>query len=135
MGVINNEVNKMNISAKVKSKVGALATIGGALVGGASVSAVDTSNTKQYLTKVSEYFPEQDDPMTIVKNITNVAVGVIGVVAVIMIIIGGYQYATSVGDAGKVKNAKNTIMYGIIGMVIAFLAYAIVNFVIDGLFK
>ena len=121
----------MNISAKVKSKVGALATIGGALVGSTGVSA---SNESKYLTQVSSSFPESNDPMTTVQKIINVAVGVIGVVAVVMIIIGGYQYATSVGDAGKVKNAKNTIMYGIIGLVIAFLAYAIVNFVLKGVF-
>ena len=121
----------MNISAKVKSKVGALATIGTAMVGGANVSAAEQS---KYLTQVSSSFPNESDPMDTVKNIINVAVGVIGVVAVIMVIIGGYQYATSVGDAGKVKNAKNTIMYGIVGLVIALLAYAIVNFVLEGLF-
>lgn len=121
----------MSISAKVKSKVGALATIGGALVGGANVSA----DYRSLVDQTSSSFPTNEDPMTIVKNIINVAVAVIGIIAVIMIIIGGYQYATSVGDAGKVKNAKNTIMYGIIGLIIALMAYAIVNFVLSNVFN
>ena len=50
-----------------------------------------------------------------------------------MIVIGGVSYATSQGDPGKVKKGKDTIMYGIIGMIIALLAFAIVNFVFKGL--
>ncbi len=56
---------------------------------------------------------------------------IVGIIAVVMVIIGGIQYTVSQGDAGKVKNAKNTIMYGIIGLVIAILAFAIVNFVLS----
>ena len=47
-----------------------------------------------------------------------------------MVIIGGIQYTTSGGDSAAVTKAKNTILYGIVGLVIALLAYAIVNFVI-----
>ena len=66
-----------------------------------------------------------------VTNIINGIVGALGIVAVVVIIIGGILYMTSSGDAGKVKKAKDTILYGIIGLVICALAYAIVNFVID----
>ena len=55
---------------------------------------------------------------------------VVGILAVVMIIIGGIQYTTSGGDQAAVTKAKNTILYGIVGLVIAILAYAIVNFVI-----
>ena len=48
-----------------------------------------------------------------------------------MVIIGGVKYTTSGGDQAAVTSAKNTILYGIIGLVIAILAYAIVNFVIS----
>lgn len=65
-----------------------------------------------------------------VTNILNVAIGALGIVAVIVIIIGGVQYMTSTGDAGKVKKAKDTILYGVIGLVVVILAFAIVNFVI-----
>ncbi len=53
----------------------------------------------------------------------------VGVVSVIMIIYGGIQYTTSAGDSGKVTNAKNTILYAIVGLIVSILAYAIVNFV------
>jgi hypothetical protein len=46
-----------------------------------------------------------------------------------MLIIGGVRYVVSAGDQNAVTSAKNTILYAIIGIVIAFLAYAAVNFV------
>lgn len=63
-------------------------------------------------------------------NILNVIIGAIGILAVGIVILGGVQYMTSSGDAGKVKKAKDTILYGIIGLIIVALAFAIVNFVI-----
>lgn len=67
------------------------------------------------------------------KQITNTILYIVGIVAVIMLIIGGIRYVTSGGDSKKVTDAKNTVLYAIIGLVIAFLAYAIVNFVISAL--
>ena len=63
-------------------------------------------------------------------NIINGVIAVLGLVAVVVIIIGGINYMTSSGDAGKVKKAKDTILYGVIGLVICVLAFAIVNFII-----
>ena len=68
-------------------------------------------------------------------NIINGVIAALGLVAVVIIIIGGVQYMTSSGDAGKVKKAKDTILYGIIGLVICILAFAIVNFVITNIIK
>lgn len=70
------------------------------------------------------------DVNTIVRTIIQVVIYVVGLLAVVMIIIGGIMYSTSAGDPGKVKKAKDTIMYGIIGLVIAVLAFAIVNFIL-----
>ncbi|MDO4967312.1 MAG: pilin [Candidatus Saccharibacteria bacterium] len=72
----------------------------------------------------------KNDLMSTLTTIINVIIGVIGFVAVIVIILGGVQYTTSAGDPGKVKKAKDTILYGIIGLVVALLAFAIVNFVL-----
>jgi glucose uptake protein GlcU len=69
----------------------------------------------------------------IFKQITNTMLYIIGIIAVVMLIVGGIRYVTSGGDAKKVTDAKNTVLYAIIGLVIAFLAYAIVNFVISAL--
>lgn len=62
--------------------------------------------------------------------IMNTIMGIIAAVCVIVIVIGGIQYMTSTGDPGKVKKAKDTILYGIIGLVIVILAAVIVNVVI-----
>jgi len=63
----------------------------------------------------------------------NVLLFVVGVLSVIMIIIGGLRYVISGGNTAAVSAAKNTVLYAIVGVVIAFLAYAIVNFVLDAL--
>ena len=76
-----------------------------------------------------------NDLMSVLTTIINVIIGVIGFVAVVVIILGGVQYTTSAGDPGKVKKAKDTILYGIIGLVVAILAFAIVNFVLSSFFN
>lgn len=67
----------------------------------------------------------------IVKTIIDVFSWIIGVIAVIMVIFGGFKYITSGGDSSKVSSAKNTILYAVIGLVIVALAQTIVFFVID----
>ena len=71
--------------------------------------------------------------MTVASNLLTAIASLVGIIAVIGIIIGGVQYATSAGDASKAKRAKNTILYSIIGLVVALLAWAIVNFVLKNL--
>ena len=66
----------------------------------------------------------------LIKNVINILLWAIGIIAVVMIIIGGIRYATSAGDSNSAKSAMNTILYSVIGLVIAIFAYAIVNFVI-----
>jgi trbC/VIRB2 family len=67
----------------------------------------------------------------VIKTIINALLFFIGVVAVIMIIWAGIQYTTSAGDSNKVATAKNTIVYAVIGLIVAIFAYAIVNFVVS----
>ncbi|MBR6168485.1 hypothetical protein IKQ74_00895 [Candidatus Saccharibacteria bacterium] len=64
-------------------------------------------------------------------KITNTVLFAVGIISVIMLIVGGLRYIISGGDSKKVTDAKNTIMYAIIGLIIAILSYAIVNFVIS----
>ena len=64
-------------------------------------------------------------------QITNTVLYAVGIISVIMLIWGGLRYVVSGGDSKKVTDAKNTILYAIIGLIIAILAYAIVNFVIN----
>lgn len=65
-----------------------------------------------------------------IQNVVNVLLFVLGAIAVIMIVVGGIRYTLSNGDAGAITGAKNTILYAVIGLVVALLAYAIVNFVL-----
>lgn len=65
------------------------------------------------------------------KTITNVLLFIIGAISVIMLIIGGIRYVVSGGDSSAVTAAKNTILYAVVGIVVAILAYALVNFVIS----
>lgn len=67
------------------------------------------------------------------RQVTNTILYVVGIVAVIMLIVGGIRYVVSGGDSKKVTDAKNTVLYAIIGLVISLLAYAIVNFVMSAL--
>ena len=67
------------------------------------------------------------------KQITNTILYIVGIIAVIMLIIGGIKYLISGGDSKKVTDAKNTVLYAIIGIVISVLAFSIVNFVNESL--
>lgn len=62
--------------------------------------------------------------------ITNTLLLVIGVAAVLMLIVGGFRYVFSQGNEKAISAAKDTILYAVIGIVVAIMSYAIVNFVI-----
>ena len=70
-------------------------------------------------------------PGSIWTNIVNTMIFVVGAVSVIMVVVGGLKYTLSGGDSSGIKSAKDTILYAIIGLVIASFAYSIVNFVLS----
>lgn len=74
-----------------------------------------------------------DDITPFLKSIANILLFIIGAASVIVIIIGGVRYVTSAGDSNAVNSAKNTILYAVVGLVVAAMAYAIVNFVITSI--
>lgn len=61
----------------------------------------------------------------------NLFSAIVGIIAVVMIIVAGIQYITSSGDSGKATNARNTILYAVVGLVIVALAQIIVKFVLE----
>lgn len=67
----------------------------------------------------------------LITQIINVFSILVGIVAVVMMIYGGFRYITSGGDSGNVTSAKNTILYAIIGLIIVALAQFIVKFVLN----
>lgn len=71
--------------------------------------------------------PKANDVLT---GVLTTVYFVAGVTAVIAIIIGGIMYATSQGDSSKVQQAKNMILYAVIGLVFVIMAFLITQFVI-----
>ena len=66
-------------------------------------------------------------------TVTNTLLFAVGILSVLMIIIGGLRYVVSGGNATAVTSAKNTILYALVGLIVAFLAYAAVNFLLNTL--
>ena len=64
-------------------------------------------------------------------NIVSVLLYALGAVAVIMIVVGGFKYVTSNGDSNNIQSAKNTILYSVVGLVVAIAAQMIVTFVVS----
>ena len=76
---------------------------------------------------------DKDNLTKVIGSIVSAVIAILGVVAIIFIVVGGIGYMTSTGDAGKVKKAKDTILYACIGLIICALAFAITQFVISTL--
>lgn len=74
-----------------------------------------------------------DEVTTPIKNLINTAMILLGITAVIAIIVGGFKFITANGDSGAVQSAKNIILYAVIGLIVALLAWAIVSFVVNGI--
>jgi len=70
---------------------------------------------------------------SVIQSVVNTLLFVIGIISVIMLIIGGIRYVVSGGNQSQVEGARNTILYAIVGLVIAFVAWGVVNFVIRSL--
>ena len=118
-----------------------LNTIKRSAVGLASVSTLAAShaafagtesnvNTGVGLTGVNQGSGSLGD---IFNKVTTILFIIIGALAVIMLIIGGIMYVLSAGDSKRVESAKNTILYAIIGIVVAVFAGTIVHFVLNNL--
>lgn len=122
---------KKRIANIMLAAVAAVALVGGVVSTPVLATAEATFNLSSGQTAANPGLTSKEisDPAELVKQVINIAMYIIGIVAVAMIIWGGVQYMMSSGDSGKVKTAKNTIIYGCIGLAIALLSYAIVNFV------
>lgn len=71
-----------------------------------------------------------DNLGSMVKIVINTILVVLGMIAVIMIVVGGVRYTTSNGDSSAIKSAKDTILYAVVGLVVAIMSFSIVNFVV-----
>ena len=88
---------------------------------------IDTATTSEMKGKSID----GDDGL--IKTVVNVLLWAVGILSVIMIIFSGLRYITSAGDASKTKSAQSTLTYSVVGLIVAIMAYAIVNMVINRL--
>jgi glucose uptake protein GlcU len=64
------------------------------------------------------------------KKVFTLLLGISGAIAVLFVLLGGFQYMTSAGNEKQAETGKNNVMYAIIGLVVVILAYTIVNVVV-----
>ncbi len=74
------------------------------------------------------------DPRTIVGRIINLALTFLGVIAVVIILIGGFKWMTAGGNEDKVSEAKKLLGAGVIGLVIVLAAWALATFIINSIY-
>lgn len=72
-----------------------------------------------------------DSAEELISTLVSVLLFIVGALSVVMIIYAGIRYVISAGNAAAVTSAKNTLLYAIVGLVVSFLAYAIVFWVLD----
>ncbi len=87
----------------------------------------DSTDGRSELNGVINSLPKGESPA--IGNVMTWVFGILGMLAVMFIIVGGFQMVTAGGDAGKVTKAKNTIIWAAAGLALAILAYAITNFI------
>jgi hypothetical protein len=105
--------------------------VGAVALPAASVSAINVFDQCKN-NKASEVCKAKDDTIgPMIQIVINILLYILGMVAVIMIVIGGIRYTTSNGDSSAIKSAKDTILYAVVGLIVAILAYSIVNFVVS----
>lgn len=73
------------------------------------------------------------DVRTTTASIINVALGLLGMIAVVIFVYGGFLWMTAAGNDEQVTKAKTMMIQAVVGMAIILSAYAIVNFVITNL--
>lgn len=69
----------------------------------------------------------------IIGNIVKALLGVSGTLALVMIIVGGLRWMTAQGDPEAVKKAKSTLEWAILGLIVAFSSFALVDFILKAL--
>lgn len=138
----------------LKSIIAALAIVFADVAMAAPVNAVDAGVGNNDYNKVCELY--KDDPslstsereeyarlraaagcdtssdaniLNNVKNIINVAIAAVGIIAVLVIVVSGQRLVVANGNADKIKQAKNMLLYAVIAVIVALLAFAVVNFV------
>ena len=95
-----------------------------------AVSAINDACSQAANANTTVCKSQGDSVGPLIVSVVNVLLFVLGLAAVIVIIIAGFIYVTSSGEAAAITRAKNMILYAVVGLVVAFSAYAIINWVL-----
>ncbi|MEI7620710.1 MAG: hypothetical protein WCJ57_04050 [Candidatus Falkowbacteria bacterium] len=107
----------------------AILTVGGILIAGARAHALDVG-----VAEISEQIQlGTEDPRKIVARIINTAMMFLGIIAVVIILLGGFKWMTAAGNEDKVGEAKQLMGSGVIGLVIILASWGIASFVLNQL--
>jgi hypothetical protein len=106
--------------------VAAADTISNGLCAGTNIATNNTSSTTGCTNQEAN-----GSIKAIANQVVNIFSVIVGVIAVIMIIFGGFKYITSGGDSGNVSSAKNTLIYAVVGLIIVALSQFIVHVVLS----
>jgi hypothetical protein len=115
--------------------VGSLAVAGTALAANNCDPTLLTIDNGAQCAKADSAKDNLFAPNGVFSVVANTLIFLVGAVAVIFLIIGGLRYVVSNGDSKAVEAAKNTILYAIVGIVVAVISFALVSFVINALNK
>ena len=72
-----------------------------------------------------------EDPRDVLANVVSYLLTFIGIIAVVIVLLGGLKWMTSMGNEDRLASAKATVMSGLIGLVFIIISYAIVTLIID----
>ena len=109
------------------AKVGAIATVGLFT----ATAALAQSTTDPFGKNFIQIGLPANDPRIIASNIIKIFLGFLGIIAVAIVLVGGFKWMTALGDEEKVKEARKLIGSGVVGLIIIVAAYAIATFVLD----
>lgn len=71
-----------------------------------------------------------DNATSMISIIVDTLIYLLGAISVVMIVVGGIRFVTSNGDSSGVKSARETVLYSVVGLLVAIMSFAIVKFVI-----
>ena len=78
---------------------------------------------------------KKSDPRGVAAQVINVVLTLLGIVAVVIVLLGGFKWMTAGGNEEKVGDAKKLLGAGVIGLVIILAAWGIATFVLEQLMK
>ncbi|MDP3964425.1 MAG: hypothetical protein Q8Q20_02045 [bacterium] len=100
------------------------------LISGIVVAFLPASVTAESTTLENPLGSGVDSAEQLIVRMLTGFLGVLALFSLVMVIYGGFQYIWSAGSPERIKSAKDTIVWALLGLVIAFMSLAAVNFVV-----